>query len=107
MFTAAITYLESKTPTWIKVIIALVIVGWMTPLKTREWFYDIFDTRFYALAAPLKAERDSQIKDIYTRLDHLQTSTNETNAFVKAMALKQLGATHYKEVELTRVEKTK
>lgn len=30
---AAFNYVESKTPTWVKVCIALVIIGWMTPLK--------------------------------------------------------------------------
>lgn len=106
MFDTAIAYLESKTPTWIKVIIALAILGWMTPLKVREWAFELIDTRVHAVVTPMKVARDGEIKDLYTRLNFLQNTTNETNAFVKAIAVKQLGTAHYKEVELTRVEKT-
>lgn len=100
MFAAAIAYLESKTPVWMKVCVALVVVGWMTPLKVRDWWYDSIDTRAHAVVAP-------QVKDLNNRIDGLEEKTHETNAFVKAMALQALGSKRYEEISLTSVEKSK
>ena len=105
MFKIAISYLESKTPTWLKVSIALVVVGWMTPLKVREWTYELIDTRVHAVISPMNMDRDNEIKAIHTRMDTLNEKANETNAFVRAMALEQLGPKRYQEVNLTTVDK--
>jgi len=107
MFATAIAYLESKTPTWVKVIIALVIVGWMAPIETRDWFYGKIDTRALAVMAPFKRDVKEEMSDINQRIDTLNDKADETNSFVKAMALEQLGAKRYQQVELTTVDKTK
>lgn len=103
----AIAFIESKTPNWLKVVIALFIIGWMTPLEVRDWFYDKIDTRVHAVITPMKVARDYEIKDMNQRIDRLTEKTNETNAFVRAMALEQLGAKRYQEIDLTTVDKTK
>jgi hypothetical protein len=107
MFAAAIAYLESKIPTWMKVIIALVIVGWMAPLKVREWSYDLVDTRVHAVIGPMKIQRDFEIKELHTKITDLTEKSNETNAFVRAMAIEQLGPRRYEQVSLTAVNKDK
>lgn len=104
MFTTAVVYLESKTPTWLKVIIALVVVGWMTPLKVREWTLNLIDTRVHAVIAPFKVSQGYEIKAINDRIDTLNDKANETNAFVRAIALEQLGPKRYQEVELTKTK---
>ena len=104
MFTAAFAYLESKTPTWLKIIIALIVVGWMAPLEFRDWFYDKIDTRVHAVIRPLKVERDHEVKTIHDRINNLNDKANETNAFVRAIALEQLGPKRYQEVELTKTK---
>lgn len=107
MFASAIAYLESKIPTWVKVIVAVVVVGWMTPLKVREWSYDLIDTRVHAVISPLKVQRDYEIKELHTRIESLTEKTNETNAFVRAMAIEQLGPRRFEQVSLTTVDKGK
>ena len=107
MFDTAIAFLETHTPKWIKIIIALAIVGWMTPIETRDWFYNKIDTRALAVMAPFKRDVQEDISDINTRIDVLNDKADETNSFVKAMALEQLGAKRYQEVELTSVDKKK
>jgi hypothetical protein len=101
MFAAAIAYLESKTPTWIKVCVALVVVGWMAPIEMRDWFYEKIDTRVHAVIAPMKIKRDTELRELSTRIDVLKEKSDETNAFVRAMALEQLGAKRFQEVQLT------
>jgi hypothetical protein len=64
MFATAIAYLESKTPTWMKVIIALAIAGWMAPIEFRDWFYGKIDTRALAVMAPFKRDMQEDISDI-------------------------------------------
>jgi hypothetical protein len=107
MFASAVAYLESKTPTWVKILVALVVVGWMTPLKVREWTYDLIDTRVHAVILPLKVQRDNEILNLHTKIETLNEKADETNAFVKAMALEQLGAKRYQQVNLTNVDSTK
>lgn len=107
MFATAIAYLESKTPTWIKICVALVIIGWMTPLKVREWSKDFVQAEVHATIMPMKKDRDVEIAALNTRIDVLTDKTNETSAFVKAIALEQLGAKRYQQVELTAVDNTK
>jgi hypothetical protein len=107
MFATAIAYLESKTPTWLKIIIAIAVIGWMAPIETRDWFYTKIDTRAIAVMAPFKRDVKEEIDDINTRIDVLNDKADETNSFVKAMALEQLGAKRYQQIELTAVDKTK
>lgn len=107
MFATAVAYLESKTPTWIKICVALVVIGWMTPLKVREWTYDLIDTRVHAVITPMKLARDNELTAINTRMDNLDEKANETNAFVRAMALEQLGAKRYEQINLTAISKSK
>lgn len=103
----AIAYLESKTPTWVKVSVALLIVVWALPLKTQQWFHNSIDTRVHAVITPMRRDRDSEIKAINIELGHLHRRANETNQFVRAMALEQLGAKRYQEINLTAIEQGK
>lgn len=107
MFATAIAYLESKTPTWIKVCIALLIVGWMAPIEIRDWFYGKIDTRVHAVISPIENERDHEMSKLSTRIDTLSDKAKSTDAFVRAMALEQLGSKRYQQVELTSIDKTK
>lgn len=107
----SISFIETVTPKWLKVSVALFIIAWNTPIKVRDWFYDSVDTRAYAVVHtvidPMKIQRDSQISDIHTRLNALDVTSKETNAFVRALALEELGAKRYQQVELTSVDKGK
>ena len=105
MFASAFAYLESKTPTWIKIIIALIVVGWMAPLEVRDWFSRTVRQEVHAVIGPMETARDNQIGDINTRIDTLNDKADETNSFVKAMALEQLGAKRYQQIKLTTVDK--
>lgn len=107
MFAAAIAYVESKTPTWIKVSIALVIIMWMAPLELRDWAKGFVQAEVHATIMPMKKDRDNEIKDLNKRIDVLDEKASETSAFVKAIALEQLGAKRYQQVELTTVDNTK
>lgn len=107
MFKIAIAYLESKTPTWVKIIVALVVVGWMAPLKTRDWFYESIDTRVYAVLLPIRLARDYEIRSINDKITTLNTKADETNSFVKAIALEQLGAKRFEQISLTATGNTK
>lgn len=101
MFKIAFAYIESKTPTWVKVIVALIVLGWMAPLETRDWFYRTIDTRVYAVLLPIRIARDYEIKSINDQITTLNNKADETNSFVKAMALEQLGAKRYEQISLT------
>lgn len=101
MLKAAIAYLESKTPTWVKVIVALFVVGWNIPLAVRDWFDQKIDTRVHAVITPINKDQDNRITNLNERMQDLSQKTNETNAFVRAMALHSLGAKKYEEVSLT------
>lgn len=97
----AIAYLETNTPKWLKVCIAIFILAWMTPLEVRDWFYDKIDTRVHAVITPMKKERDAEITAIKVSIDNLEEKTTETNVFVRELALKGLGAKRFEEVTLT------
>lgn len=107
MWAAAIAYLESKTPTWIKVCVALLVIGWMTPLKVREWSFDLIDTRVHAVLAPIQVARDNEIKELNLKIVNLNEKTNETNTFVKEIAIHQLGVKRFEEVKSLAMDNNK
>lgn len=107
MFTGAIAYLEKYTPKWLKITIALVVFMWMAPIETRDWFYRTIDSRVHAYYLPIKVSRDFEIKELHNKIVTLNTKADETNAFVKAIALEQLGAKRYQQIDLTAVPKDK
>ena len=79
----------------------LVVLAWMAPLEIRDWFHNQIDTRAFAVMMPVKIARDNDIKLINMRIDSLDDKATETNSFVKAMALEQLGAKRFEQVKLT------
>lgn len=105
MFKFAISYLESVTPTWVKVSIAVVVVGWMAPLEFTKFCKNFIQGEVHAVIAPMRMARDSEIKAINNELQDLNEKSNETNSFVKAIALEQLGAKRYQQVEILSADK--
>jgi hypothetical protein len=73
----------------------------------REWTFELIDTRVHAVILPMKIARDNEIKEIHTALTTLKEKSDDTNVFVREMAIQQLGPKRFEEVRALTVDSSK